>query len=324
MQRIMLGAGLIIAQALSFASISLSADLVILTSAETSVYQQTGKSIREHLPPSLTLNEFTLEGRLDRAQDIGELIRGTHPRLVLAIGLKATLAAKSELPDTPILFCMVVHPEEYDLPAANMVGIRSTISPTLQLQQISALIPAARTIGLLYDARKTVVFVTEAHARAKTMGLTLVAISVTHQEEIANALQSLLPKIDLLWIIQDPTVITEESIDVLIQASLRHNIPAFTFSKTLVQRGALGALLVSPSNIGLQAAHVAQAMLNQRGPSAPALLDPELPQLALNLNTAEFLGLAPDQGIIRTAAILIGGPGNVAQQQRTLMEHLIP
>ena len=308
---------------LLFASTSLSADLVIFKSAETSFYQQAVESVRRHLPHNLGVKEYNLEGRLDRAENIGELIRGADPRLVIAIGLKAALAARAELPDTPILFCMVVHPEEHELPTANMVGILGKISPAIQLQQIQALVPKARTIGLLYDEHTNGAYVAEARTKAKKMGMALVATSVAHQKDIAGALQSLLPQIDLLWIIQDPTIIVEESIDMLIQSSLRQKVPAFTFSATLVQRGALGALLIRPADIGRQAAHVAQTMLNHHGPSAPALLEPELPQLALNLNTAEFLGLSPDQAVVRTAAILFGGPGDVAQHEQAVMKELL-
>ena len=323
MRTLTIGTVLHFALGLLFASTSLSADLVILKSAEASFYQQAGESVRQHLPQHLAVKEYTLEGRLDRAQDMGELIRGIHPRLVLAIGLKAALAAKSELPDIPILFCMVVHPEEHGLPADNMVGIRNKISPATQLHQINTLLPKARAIGLLYDEHKTGAFLAEARAKAKKLGMTLIATSVERQEDIAAALQSLLPKIDLLWIIQDPTIIVEESIDLLIQTSLRQKVPVFTFSTALVQRGALGALQARPSDIGLQAARVAQAMLDHHGPSAPTLLEPERPQLALNLNTAEFLGLSPNQAVVRTAAILFGGPGDVAQHEQSLLKELL-
>ena len=180
-----------------------------------------------------------------------------------------------------------------------------------------------RTIGLLYNEHTNGAFMAEARTKAKKMGMALVAMSVAHQKDIAGPLQSLLPQIDLLWIIQDPTIIVEESIDMLIQSSLRQKVPAFTFSTTLVRRGALGALLIRPADIGRQAAQVAQAMLNHHSPSTPALLEPELPQLALNLNTAEFLGLSPDQAVVRTAAILFGGPGDVAQHEQAVMKKLL-
>lgn len=312
-----------LAQGLLSASVGLSADLIILTSSDTSSYQQALDSLRRHLPGHLTVKEYNLERRIDRAQDIGAVIRGAHPQLVIAIGLKATLVARAELPDTPILFCMVVHPEEYGLPATNMVGILNKVAPAAQLRQITALLPTAHSIGLLYDERKTGTFVAEAQVKARLLGMTLIAIPVAHQDAIAGSLRTLLPKIDLLWVVQDSTVVTEDSLESLMESSLREKVPVFTFSTTLVKRGALGALVIHPSDVGRQAARVAVTMLAHRGPSAPVMLEPEAPELAFNLNTAEFIGLSTDQTTIRTAAILIGGPGDFAQHERTILKELL-
>ncbi|MBH0179935.1 MAG: hypothetical protein HP491_19260 [Nitrospira sp.] len=314
MRALIVGIVFALAQGLLSSSVGLSADLVILTSSDTASYQHALDSIRRHLPSHLPVKEYNLEGRIDRAQDIGAAIRGTHPPLVIAIGLKATLVARAELPDTPILFCMVVHPEEYGLPDTNMVGILNKVAPAAQLRQIATLIPTAHSIGLLYDERKTGAFVAEAKLKAKLLGMTLIAAPVTHQDEIVGTLRTLLPKINLLWVVQDSTVVTE---------ALREKVPVFTFSTTLVRRGALGALVIQPSDAGRQAARVAVTMLAHRGPSAPTMLEPETPELAFNLNTAEFIGLATDQTTIRTATILIGGPGDVAQQERTILKELL-
>lgn len=323
MWAIIVGIVFALAQGLLSASVGLCADLVILTSSDTSSYQQALDSIRRNLPSHLTVKEYNLEGRIDRAQDIGAAIRGTHPPLVIAIGLKATLVARAELPNTPILFCMVVHPEEYGLPTTNMVGILNKVSPAAQLRQITTLIPTAHSIGLLYDERKTGTFVAEAQVKARLLGMTLIAVPVAHQDAIVGALRALLPKIDLLWIVQDSTVVTEDSLESLMESSLREKVPIFTFSTTLVQRGALGALVIHPSDVGRQAARVAVTLLAHRGPSAPVMLEPETPELAFNLNTAEFIGLATDQTTIRTAAILIGGPGDIAQQEQTILKELL-
>lgn len=323
MRALIVGLVFALAQGFLSASVGLSADLVVLTSSDTPSYQQALDSIRHHLSSHLPVKAYNLEGRIDRAQDIGATIRGIHPQLVIAIGLKATLVARAELPDTPLLFCMVVHPEEYGLPATNMVGILNKVAPAAQLQQIATLIPRAHSIGLLYDERKTGAFVAEAQRKARLLGMTLIAVPVTHQDAIVGALRTLLPKIDLLWVVQDSTIATEDSLESLLESSLREKVPIFTFSTTLVRRGALGALVILPSDVGRQVARVAEAMLAHRGPSAPVMLEPEAPQLALNLNTAEFIGLATDQTTIRTATILIGGPGDVAQQEQTILKELL-
>ncbi|MBH0183491.1 MAG: hypothetical protein HP490_17940 [Nitrospira sp.] len=216
MRALIVGIVFALAQGLLSSSVGLSADLVILTSSDTASYQHALDSIRRHLPSHLPVKEYNLEGRIDRAQDIGAAIRGTHPPLVIAIGLKATLVARAELPDTPILFCMVVHPEEYGLPDTNMVGILNKVAPAAQLRQIATLIPTAHSIGLLYDERKTGAFVAEAKLKAKLLGMTLIAAPVTHQDEIVGTLRTLLPKINLLWVVQDSTVVTEDSLESLL------------------------------------------------------------------------------------------------------------
>lgn len=300
-----------------------AADVIILTSGGNQLYQETVASFRAHIPSNLDVNTFDLEGRLDRAQEIGERIRAGHPQLVFAVGLKAALVAKAELPDMPILFSMVVNPDAHGLPTSNMVGIRHKTSLLLQLEHIHTLAPKAQRIGLLYDKQKTGALVNDARAKAKQLSLQLVTASISRPDDIAETLRSLLPKIDLLWILQDSMTLTEESVDVLLQSSLRQKIPVFTFSTAMVRQGALGALVIPPSDTGRQAAQVAQAMLKQQGPSTPALLEPDHPQFALNMNTAAFLGLTPIQSVVHTAGILFGGPGDLAKEERTILQDFL-
>ena len=300
-----------------------AADIIVLTSGGQALYHDTVTSFRARMPSNLDIDTFDLEGRLDRAQEIGERIRASHPQLVFAVGLKAALVSKSELPDTPILFSMVVNPEEHGLPTANMVGIRHKAPLLLQLEHIHTLAPKAQRIGLLYNEQKTGVLVDNARAKTKKLSLQLVTAAISQRDDLAEVLQSLLPKIDLLWILQDATMLTEASVDVVLQSTLRQKIPVFTFSATMVKRGALGAMVISPSDTGRQAAHVAQALLKQQGPSTPALLEPEHPQLALNLNTAEFLGLTPAPSVVQTAGVLFGGPGDLAREERVILQDFL-
>ena len=312
-----------LAQWVLLSTLSHAADVSILSSGGSALYQETVASFRQHSPSTLDVATIDLEGRLDRAQDVGERIRAGHPRLVFAVGLKAALVAKSQLPDTPTVFALVVNPEEHGLPASNMVGIRYQVPLLSQLEHIRTLAPHARRIGLLYGDQKTGILPDQARTKAKALSLQLVTASVSKGDNLAEILHTLLPKIDLLWIIPDSTVLTESSVDVLLQSTLRQKIPVFTFSTAMVQRGALGALVIDPSDTGKQAAHVARAMLAHQGPSSPALLEAEHAQLALNINTAEFLGLTLPPATIRTARILFGGPGALAQEEQKVLQDFL-
>jgi putative ABC transport system substrate-binding protein len=110
--------------------------------------------------------------------------------------------------------------------------------------------------------------------------------------------------------------------EFIVQATLKAKVPLFGFSPTLVQQGALGALVINAKDIGRQAGDLATAILKGGSPSRHPPQDPAHPQLALNLNSAEYFGLGPSKDILRVATLLYGGPGPVAQREMT--KDLIP
>jgi putative ABC transport system substrate-binding protein len=234
--------------------------------------------------------------------------------MVFAVGLKAAMAAKLEIFDTPVIFCMVLNPESHGLPTSNMTGIAVRTSPATQLSAIRSILPDQRRIGVLYDEMQSGDFVRNAHRLAKQDGFELVPMAVRSQEDLAPAIRILLPKIDALWLLQDQTVISESSIPFLLESTINAKIAIFTFSSTLVQQGALGALVVDPWAVGQQAARMVRTQLHDPRKPAGALHDPEHPQLALNLNTAEYLGLRLAPDVVRVAGHIFSGAGPVARK----------
>jgi putative ABC transport system substrate-binding protein len=297
-------------------------EVAILKSADVGYYNQAVQAFRETVSLNTTFTEYNLAGDLERGREIARSLRATPPALVLAVGLKAALAAKLELVDTPVVFCLVLNPESHGLPIPNMTGIQMRVPLSTQLASIQTLAPHARRIGLLYDASRNKTLVAEAEHTARKMGLQLVAGSVESLSDIPGALAKILPTVDLFWLLQDPTVVSDDSIDFLIKTTLDAKVPLFGFSPTLVQQGAVGALIVKARDIGRQAGDIATTILQGSAPSRHPLQDPAHPQLALNLNSAEYFGLGPSKEILRLATILYGGPGAVVQ--RDVMKDLIP
>ncbi|MBX3304115.1 MAG: ABC transporter substrate-binding protein [Nitrospira sp.] len=307
--------------ALSASTVS-AAEIAIFKSADVAYYNQAIQAFRETLPPNTAIAEYSFKGNLIRGREIATSLRAAPPALVLAVGLKAALAAKLELVDTPVVFCLVLNPESHGLPAPNMTGILMRVPPTTQLASIQTLAPHARRVGLLYDPSRSGELIAESERAARKLGLQLITVPVENPSDVPGALRRLLPTIDLFWLLQDQTVITEDSMDFIVQTTLETKVPMFGFSPTLVQQGALGALVINARDIGRQAGHLATALLQGGSPSRQPLQDPAQPQLALNLNSAEYFGLGPSKEILRLATLLYGGPGAVAQ--RELPKDLIP
>lgn len=289
-----------------------AAEIVVLKSSDAGYYTQAVHGFRQALPAHAHVVEYTLRDSGRDPREVGQSIRAGHPDLVLTVGLNAALTAKLEIPDLPVVFCLVLNPELHGLPAGNMTGVVMKIPHQQQLESIKGLAPRARRIGLLVGAAHNVEAITTATEQAKSLGLHVIPSTVSTREQVPEALKKLLPKIDLLWLLPDQMVITEEFLPLLLESTLDAKIPLFGFSSTLVQRGALGALVIDPLEAGQQAGRLAATLLRTPSTTALRLVQPDRTHLALNLNTADYLGLRPPPEMIRMASHLFGGPGTFA------------
>jgi len=298
----------------SLSGIAGATEIAIIKSAVLSYYEQAVLGFKAGIPPTISVKEYNLSGQLAEGREIARSLRASPPDLIFAVGLKAAVAAKLEIFDTPVVFCMVLNPEAHALPAHNMTGIAVRPPAETQLAALRSIVPNRNRVGVIYDEEQSGDFIRQAQREAKQQGLELLAVTIHRQDQIPNAVRVLLPKIDVLWLIQDQTVVSESAIPFFLESTLDAKVPLFTFSSTLVQQGALGALVLDPWTVGQQAAHIARARLNGNHASAGLLQTPDRPQLALNLNSAEHLGLALPPELIRLAGHLFGGPGALAQK----------
>lgn len=303
----------LLAISVGFLTSAFGGEIAILKSADVPYYDEATQGFRATLPPHTTVREYNLGGNVQRGREIGKTLRADPPDLVFAVGLKAALAAKLELPDTRVVFGLVLDPEIHGLPAANMIGIHMKVSVERQLAALRAVVPKVKAIGLLFDKDKSGPFVAEARRMAELMDLELVSAAVTTADEVPVKLRWLLPKVQALWVIQDSTIVTDTSVPFLLQTTIDANVPMFTFSSTLVQRGALGGLIVNAWDVGSQAGQIAVRLLRGDAVLLGRLHDPVRPQLALNLHIAEHFGLTPSAEVVRMAGMLFG-TGTMAKQ----------
>ncbi|MDH4081761.1 MAG: ABC transporter substrate-binding protein [Nitrospira sp.] len=287
-------------------------EIVIVKSGDLPSYDQAVVGFRAGIPSLVKVKEYNLNGHLTRGREIGRALRASPPDLIFAVGLKAAMSTKLEIFDTPVVFCMVLNPETYDLPASNMTGIAVRAPSEAQLAAIRSLMPNRKRIGVLYGEDQSGAAVHEAIRVAGQQGLELVPVAVRSQEDVAHALSGLLPKIDVLWLIQDQLVVSESAIPVFLESSLKTKVPIFTFSSTLVQQGAVGALVLDPWAVGQQAARLSLRRLTDAGASAGTMEAPEHSQWALNLKSAAYFDITLDPELIRMANQLFSGSGLIA------------
>ena len=290
-------------------------DVTVLLSSNIEAYQEASNSFRLGMEAEATLTTATLSSRPEENRLMGERIRASAPDLVFTVGLKATLIAKQEIIDTPILFCLVLYPTRHGIPAPNMYGITMSPSIPTQLHSMKTLLPKLTRVGILYNASRSERWLEQAQNYAKKVHLTLVAHPVNDERMVPMALRTLLPQVDLLWLTRDPTIVNIDSTPFILETAMEHDVPIHTFSKGMVRHGAFASLSPDFRDIGAQASRVAKNLL-LTPPHQPTqhLLFPEQAHLTLNIQTAESLGLMPPPAALKLAEVIFGGKPSVIVQ----------
>jgi len=279
---------------LSVPVVTQAQEMAILKSADIMAYEQAIKAFEESIPQSLgSIKEYDLQGDLSRGRRLARRIRASDVRLVLAIGLKAALVSKLEILDVPVIFCMVLNPDKYNLTTSPMTGITLNIPFSQQISSLRLVLPRVKRVGVIYDLSQMSQRVEKARRQAKRLGLELLSREVGSANDVPDTLRALVSKIDALWLLPDSTVLTKDSLSFFLKTTLKAHIPILGFSPGLVQSGALMSTYLNYDDMGKQAASLAKGLVN--GPPYPSwagsLIHPERIRLALNRHTARFLGI---------------------------------
>jgi len=276
-------------------------EVAILKSAEIGAYSEAIDAFKSALPSSFQVTlEYNLQGDMAKGRSLARRIRASDAHVVLAVGLKAALAAKLEILDIPVIVCLVLNPKKYGLPTSNMVGLSLHIPFEKHLKPLQTLVPQVSRIGVLFDPQKTKGLHDQLQQDAKTRGMTIVSEEVHGEQEVSKALKALEKKIDALWLLPDSTVLTENTLDFLISTTLEANIPMVAFSAGLVQSGAVVGAYMNYADIGRQAARLSQRLLSETPPAIlGTIVPPDRVHQSINRKSATFLGLPINATVLR-------------------------
>ncbi len=217
------------------------------------------------------------------------------PDLILAVGILAAVLAKEYWSDIPIIFCMAINYEDLNLNGTNISGISSEVSIEDQFAVLKEFtsVKKLKNVGVVYDPGNTENIVSKATLIAERFGFNLIKTEVTSEKQVGPAIVSIVKKIDALWIISDETVITKNALNILLKETERHHLLTLCTSGAVVKAGALISVSPDYAYTGIQAAKMAQILLNDPQKMSLGIQQPEKLKLILNTQTAEKLGIDP-------------------------------
>ncbi|MCC6325148.1 MAG: hypothetical protein DCC43_03445 [Candidatus Brocadia sp.] len=270
---------------------------IVIRSQQIAAYNEVIKSFEEECKErNITVKAiYDLKGDPEESKRIVYAVRNDKqkPHLVLAVGVLAATLAKDQFADIPVIFCMVINHDRFNLQGANITGISAEAPLEDQFAILKEMLGSRKHIGVIYDPRKTGKIISDALQAAKKFDITLLAKEVLSEREVDFALKSMISDIDAFWIIPDGTVITKEALDTIFKRTLKKRIPTFCTSPAIVKAGAL--VSVSPDYIytGKQAANLAQALLNNPTMLSLGLKQPDKLKITFNTSTAKMIGVSP-------------------------------
>ena len=135
------------------------------------------------------------------------------------------------------------------------------------------------------------------------LGLEYVEATVTNVNDIQQAAQSIMNKIDVLYVPTDNTLAS--AIPTLVQVTDEVGLPIVTGATSMVSDGALATVGIDYYKLGVQTGEMAAKIL--KGEAEPASMPIETAHdtmLVLNQEVADRLGIAVPQDILEGAEIV--------------------
>lgn len=271
---------------------ALAGEIAILQSSDLPAYAQAIEGFKVTAPTSMTYVEYDLRGDPELGKKLARKIRASDAALVLAVGLKAALAAQVEIVDIPIVYMMILDPSKHHIATPNMTGTLLDIPIDRQFKILRSFLPSLRRLGVLYDPTKTGFQFNGTARHAAAYGFELDEFPVASEKEVPLQLRALLTTADGLWLVPDSTVLTAESVGFILQSAMARHVPVIGFSPELTRLGALLSISVSYSDVGRETGLLARRLIDGDSKLPMKPIPIERLNITVNQKTANFLGIS--------------------------------
>ncbi len=256
------------------------------------------------------------QGDISTAASIAQQFKSEDCDIVLGIGTASAQALANVFADRPVLFAAVTDPQDAGLVAdnysadeeSNICGV-SDMTPVEEQIKLLSDLTGAKVIGNVYSSgeQNGVVLMEAAKAACENLGLEFVEVAVANSSEVMMATQSIIDRVDAVYIATDNNVIS--AIAAVDDVCTKAGKPMLSADPSGIN--GLNCLIAWGFNyhsIGVEVGKLIEKIHNGENPGALGtvfLTDPADFELWFNLDTAKTLGIEIPQDLIDSAAVVI-------------------
>lgn len=263
----------------------------------------------EELGVNAEIDYKNSQGDIPNTISISEKFVSDEMDLIYAIATPAAQSAKQATSDIPVLFSAVTDPvkaeivDDWEKPGGNITGT-SDMATTLseQLQMFKKIDPNIKTIGILYNTSESnsEAQIEEVEALAPEEGLEIVTVGVSSVNELPQAIDSILSKVDALYNVSDNLVAS--SVELVTSKLVEKNMISVSAEESQVAGGILITNGLSYYELGKETAQMAKEILvDGKDPSSIAVKKADKTVTTVNMKTLKALGLNQNNKLFKDA-----------------------
>ncbi len=269
--------------------------------------------VRERFPTA-TFDLQNANGEMSTAASIAQKFKAEGVDIAVGIATPTAQALVNTIKNAPVIYCAVTDPVDAGLIAAfdrgekNIAGV-SDMTPVKEQIQFLARVKKIKRLGHIYSSSEAnaVRLAQLAEAACRELGIAFIPATVSNSAEVKQAAQSIIRRVDALYISNDNTVVS--ALTAITDVAAKHKKPVMSADPSSAETiPVLAAWGFDYYKMGRRTGRLVADILSGTPPeSIPTIFmtDPSDIDLLLNLDVARDLGLSFPEDAIKNAATLV-------------------
>ena len=248
----------------------------------------------------------TANGEISTASSIAQLFKTKGKDLVVGIATPTAQALANVFTDIPVVFATVTDPEAAGLMGIENVAGTSDMVPVKEQLNLIERITGAKSIGMVYTSAESngITLMETMRKACEEKGIELVTASVSNSAEVMMAAQSIIDRVDAMYVSTDNTVIS--AIASLSEVCSSNNVPLFSSDTT----SSFGTEVLMAGGFdyyqsGRLSGEIIKRVLDGEKPEDIGTVYLDKLEIYINLDVAEKLGISIPDDILTDAVYII-------------------
>lgn len=252
---------------------------------------------------NVTFDQQNAQGDQSNLQTIAQRFVSNKDDLICAIATPAAQTVANATKDIPIVGTAITDykvaklVKDSNKPGTNVTGTTDMNPVEAQIDMLVKIMPKAKTVGFIYNSSEvnSQLQIDLAKKAAAARGLNTVEATVSSVNDIQQAAQSLMGKVDALYIPTDNVMAS--AMPNLIKITDEAKIPVFCAEAGMLKSGGVATLGIDYYKLGFQTGEMAADILSGKAkPQDMAIQSQKTFTVTLNEDAIKKLGLTiPDE-----------------------------